>query len=612
MRKYQFFTAKEIKPRGWLLRQLKIQANGLNGNLDKVWPDVRDSKWVGGTFEGWERAPYWLDGFIPLAYLLDDDDMKARGKRFVDAIIAGQQEDGWICPNGDTPREKYDTWALVLLSKVLTVYYECSGDEKIPPVLLKALKNFLDLLESEKIRLFDWGKHRWFEMFPALELIRKVYPQEEKLVLKLAKILKEQGTDYAKLTDRWKVPLNNWTLDTHIVNLCMMLKSEAISYDLLGEEYKDLAEKLYKVLKKYNGTAVETFTGDECLAGIGATHGTELCAVVELMYAYEWLYAATGDKKWAERLEVVSFNALPATLSDDMWTHQYDQMVNQIDCTKIIGRSPFRTNSSVAHIFGLEPHFGCCTANFGQGWPKLAISSFMKAEDGIVCAVPLPVSLDTEFGGVGVHVELKTDYPFKNSFRYEVTADKKTDLKLYVRIPSFAKKIKTSRKATKSKEMLIFDCFEEKTVIDLSFETEPSFESRPGDMSFVKCGSLVFSLPIKGEWKKVEYTQNNVPRKYPYCDYNVERKSEWRWGFASDSLDVSIGKVDEVPFSSKAPAVKIKTELARVDWKYQDGYTTIPENLPEDRHPIGAAKEMTLIPYGCAKLRMTEMPKVEK
>ena len=41
------FTVKEIKPEGWLLNQLRIQASGLSGNLDKFWPDIKDSKWMG-------------------------------------------------------------------------------------------------------------------------------------------------------------------------------------------------------------------------------------------------------------------------------------------------------------------------------------------------------------------------------------------------------------------------------------------------------------------------------------------------------------------------------------------------------------------------------------
>ena len=101
---FSLFTTKEVKPRGWLRRQLEIQAKGLNGNLDKVWPDVRDSMWIGGDCEGWERVPYWLDGFIPLAYLLDDEELKARAQKYIDSIIAGQKADGWICPCGDDDR----------------------------------------------------------------------------------------------------------------------------------------------------------------------------------------------------------------------------------------------------------------------------------------------------------------------------------------------------------------------------------------------------------------------------------------------------------------------------------------------------------------------------
>src|SRR5512147_755494 len=65
-----------IRPAGWLERQLRIQASGLTGHLDTFWPDVAESQWFGGTAEGWERAPYWLDGAIPLAWILDDAELK--------------------------------------------------------------------------------------------------------------------------------------------------------------------------------------------------------------------------------------------------------------------------------------------------------------------------------------------------------------------------------------------------------------------------------------------------------------------------------------------------------------------------------------------------------
>ena len=81
-----------ITPSGWLLRQLVLQAEGLSGHLTKFWPRVRDSAWFGDSVPSYLRnnscgaapcpmnitqsellhqeAPYWLNGFVPLAYLL--------------------------------------------------------------------------------------------------------------------------------------------------------------------------------------------------------------------------------------------------------------------------------------------------------------------------------------------------------------------------------------------------------------------------------------------------------------------------------------------------------------------------------------------------------------
>ncbi|MBQ8212631.1 MAG: glycoside hydrolase family 127 protein, partial [Clostridia bacterium] len=505
--KLQFLTTKEIAPRGWMRRQLELEAEGLCGNLDKVWADVRDSKWIGGDREGWERVPYWLDGFIPLAYLLKNEDMIARAKHYIDSILAAQCEDGWICPNGETPREKYDLWAIHLISKVLTVWYDCSEDARIPDVLYRIMKNFYDQLSRGEISVFNWAKFRWFEGFIALGRLAEWYPNEA-WIRELARLLKDTGTDYRSYMETWVRPLNKWTLHTHIVNIMMMLKSEVVSHELLGEEYTGLADELDAFLAKYNGTPIGLYTGDECLSGISPIQGTELCAVVELMYSLEWLYAYTGDAKWAERLEKVAFNALPATITDDMWGHQYDQMSNQIDCTPFGRKNKpiFRTNGGDSHVFGLEPEFGCCTSNFGQGWPKLMLSSFMKAEDGLTCAVPIPAEVSMDWKGTPITVSLETSYPFRNRFVYRVNAEKKTGMKLHIRVPSFAKHVMVNGNAVRKKAMLTFGGFAAgETVIEIIFEAEARLIKSPVGLYNAAYGSLVFSLPIAYEVSLREY-----------------------------------------------------------------------------------------------------------
>ena len=125
---YNFFSPIQITPQGWLRDQLVIQAKGLAGNLDKMWPDVRDSAWIGGDREGWERVPYWLDGFIPLAFLLRDEDMIARAEKYITSILDRQQKDGWIAPCAPEARSTYDPWSLLLIGKVLAMYCEFTRD----------------------------------------------------------------------------------------------------------------------------------------------------------------------------------------------------------------------------------------------------------------------------------------------------------------------------------------------------------------------------------------------------------------------------------------------------------------------------------------------------
>lgn len=609
MKEYQFLRMKEIEPKGWLKRQLEIQAEGLSGHLDEIWPDIRESAWTGGNRDGWERLPYWLDGFVPLAFLLRDEGMQQRAGRCVDAILSRQGEDGWICPSKDSERDVYDIWPLFLICKVLVGYYECTGDERIAGAVEKALFNCYTLLKENKIRLFNWGKFRWFECMISISWL---YEMTGKKWLKdLARLLEKEGADYPSFLGKWKQPLNSWAFDRHIVNICMALKAEAVSYDLLDKGYTDAAEKLVGLLDEYNGTAVGLFTGDECLSGLSPIQGTELCAVVEQMYSYELLLAESGDEKWADRLEKITFNALPATCSEDMWTHQYDQAVNQIECVKFPGKPVFRTNGPEGYLFGLEPNFGCCTANFSQGWPKFARSTFLRTEDTIISAVFAPSAVTTQIEGKPVSVELDTEYPFKNTLRYIVTAPQETGFILKIRVPFWAKGMTVDGVPVKETGWYsIAGQWSGTRVVEVCFGREPEWEERPNGLKAVSYGPLVFSLPIAGEWEKLEYVRDGVERKFPYCDYQVHRRADWNYAFAAERPEVLENAVGAIPFSEKNPPVKLRMRMRKIDWGFEDGYETVCAKVPQSLSAVSDPEELFLIPYGCTTLRMTEMPKI--
>lgn len=604
--KYKFFTTNEIKPTGWLKKQLEIQANGLCGNLDKVWPDVRDSAWIGGDREGWERVPYWLDGFIPLAYLLGNEDMISRAKKYIDAIISAQKDDGWICPCKEDERDNYDTWAVLLICKVLCLYCDCSKDNSVIEVIEKCLKQFNSHINHNTLR--NWGAARWFE---GLISIYWLYEKTgEKWLLALAKKLRVQGFDWRNLFETYLLDdcTDEWEYYSHIVNVAMMLKSEAL-WSLFGEcDAEVFANIALEYLDKKHGTIIGHFNGDENLSGNSPIQGAELCSIVELMYSYEILFSITGNIKWLDRLETLAYNSLPAAVSSDMWTHQYDQMINQA-ASFPMSKQPFRTNNNEAHLFGLEPHFGCCTANFGQGFPKLALSTFFKTEKGIASCVLSPAAVETIINGVKVECKLVTEYPFRGTLKYIIKTDAPVEFSLFIRIPSFAKSAEIDKTETKCGEFA--EISREwngisEIEVNLNFETE--IVNRPENMVCVRRGALIYSIPIKEKREKVEYIKDGVERKYPYCDYYIYPQSKWNYALANDKFELSEQEFD-APFNPENPPITLSAELVEIEWDFNCGHC---DRLPKSIKPLSDIQRIKLIPYGCTNLRMTEIPFIPK
>lgn len=610
--KYNFFTAKEIRPAGWLKRQLEIQAAGLTGHLDEIWPDVADSRWIGGSRDGWERVPYWLDGFIPLAFLLEDEGMQARARRYIDAILERQQPDGWICPCPVEERDSYDMWALFLIGKVLTVWHDCTGDPRVEPVLYAALQNFRRHIDGHT--LFGWANARWYEcLIPIYWLYDRCH---EDWLLELAQLLAAEGMDYVRLYRT--LPLRRaegekyWSFQEHVVNTAMALKAGALDARLTGEDPGAAAEQMLALLMKRHGTAAGHFTGDECLSGNSPTQGTELCGVVEAMYSYEWLLAVTGEPVWGDRLERLAFNCLPAATSPDMWTHQYDQMANQPECSRIPEEDVhFSSNNGEAHLFGLEPHFGCCTANFGQGWPKFALSSFLRSAEGIAVAALIPAKLRTTVGGVPVEIETESEYPFRDRAAIVVRTERPVSFELAVRIPATAVAAVDGSAAAPGFYPIQREWEGETRIeVTLSFPVEvlPRPNEEGGTLYAVQRGPLTFALPVREEWIPHEYVRDGVERKFPYCDYEVRPLSKWNYGFCGGEPIREEREIGPLPFSPEGAPVILRTQLAEIPWRSQNG---IPSRMPKSCRAVSEPEEAALIPYGCTNLRMTELPMAE-
>jgi hypothetical protein len=615
---FRHMTVNEIKPRGWLLEQLKIQAAGLSGNLDRFWPDIKDSRWIGGSADGWERVPYWLDGFIPLAWLLDDNDLKARAQHYIDYMIDHQAPDGWICPESGGERHHYDMWAHFLVLKVLIVYHDATGDERIQEVVrrgLLALDRHID-----GTTLFNWAHTRWFEALISIWWLHERIG--EAWLIDLASKLPAQGFDWISFFKHW--PYKNpdskgrWSQMSHVVNNAMMLKSGALLWRMTGEqEHLDSAEHIVQLLDKHHGMVTGVFTGDECFAGTSPVQGTELCAVAEYMYSLEHLIEYTDHGRWGDRLEKIAYNALPATFSPDMWSHQYDQQVNQVQCSR--QQEPiFHTNNGESHLFGLEPNFGCCTSNLNQPWPKLALSTFLRSEGGLVAAVYAPGEVNTQMNDSNVRVSLETEYPFRDTLHFTVETDREVEFTLTLRIPEWADQATLtlegrSTPAASGGYFRLRNKWAGTTTFTLQLPMKPVIVSRPNELYAVTRGPLVYSLPIGERW---EQTNCDVAgREHPHCDYEVFPTTPWNYGLCllQGQSEPNI-RFEERPigehavFSPEGAPVVAHVSGKKVDWSLENGSAS---PAPRMQWVSDEAEELTLIPYGCTNLRLTEMPLVK-
>jgi hypothetical protein len=603
----------EIRPRGWLERQLRLQAEGLTGRLPEVWSDVGpDSGWLGGDGESWERGPYYLDGLVPLAHVLGDETLIARASPWIEWMLASQREDGSFGPTADD-----DWWPRMVAAKVLVQHAEATGDPRVAPFLLA------------------WHGFQ-FEHLPQRPLARWARARGAEDVLTIAWTHRQTGEawleDLARLvlaqTFDWDTHLIEHVItgqaqvsahSSHGVNVAMGLKTGAAAQLVDGDPgHRARTEQALANLLRWHGQAHGWFSGDEWLGGREATAGVETCLVVESMHTIEVLSRVYGDAVQGDRLESLAFNLLAGSCDPRMRAHQYHQQGTQIEVS--VAHRDWSFSSDDANMFGLEPHFGCCTANLHQGWPKLAANLWVRDPDGGLRAVAYaPCSISTEADGRPLDLEVITDYPFRESVRILVRGGGAADapggageVPLRLRIPTWCH---DARLAVDGEQIPLDPSadghvelrrdWSGETALELTLPLRARVERRERQAAAVHVGPLVMVAGPGENWVE-------IPDAPGLGEWEIHPRGTWSWALAdveqARDWPVGHGEVPEAPFSA-GDAITLEARGSRLaQWRADGASASPPPASPVLEH--GPVHGLRLVPYGTARLRVMEFPVV--
>lgn len=621
-----------IKARGWLRHQLDLMVDGMVGRLHEFGQHLHEKQhgWIRETGGGWEEQPYWFRGFYTLAALTGDERCLAEAKRWIDAMCALQDPDGYFGPKKRKSitikdgRVITDLWPQMIMLDAIIQDYEFTHDPRIPKMMTRFFQwcreipddafmpNSNKNLSTLGDFTFSIQQPRGGDMLPHLFWLYNI--TGDKWLLDLAHRFYHKTDSQGSLLD--------WT-DGHNVNFAQRFAYPEIYWQLTHEpHHRAFTERRYQEMMTGWGQPRSIFGGDEYVRQNKSDpkQGLETCGMTEMAKSFYLLARIDGDPRHLDRCEDIMLNHFPAANTPNMKAIHYLTASNQVqlDNTEV---HDITNNGMVMLSYSPHTVYRCCQHNVAMGWPWYAANLWQAtADNGLALWMYSASEVTAKVGTKGQDVTLEetTDYPFDGKVRLKLksVAGNSATFPLYLRVPGWCGdgmtvklngvKLKVTSRSGAYVRIERTWKMGDKLDIAMPMTISVSRAAVTGAAT-VDRGPLSFSVKIGEDWKP--YGTNTV-----WPEHEVFPTTPWNYGLVLDGKKTNIKvsktrKVQGQPWTHDAAPIELTAKAKRIPNWGMDSNGTMLDPLQES--PIVSSEPtetIHMVPLGCARLRMSALP----